>query len=212
MKIAVCMKYVPIVARIQFDYEAKTIIRDGVPSEVNPFDLLGLVRAVELKESPEDQVVVISMGPPGATEGLTNCVALGADRSVLISDRALAGSDTLATSRTLALALQRERPDLIICGRNSADGDTGQVGPETAELMGLPHISHVKKLDLSSDRKSVFVERITDEGTQTFECDLPVVICVTEGVAPELYPNQDQMSRAEGITACLLYTSDAADE
>ena len=133
MKIAVCMKYVPIVARIQFDYEAKTIIRDGVPSEVNPFDLLGLVRTVELKESPEDQVVVISIGPPWATEGLTTCVALGADRSVLISDRALAGSDTLATSRTLALALQQERPDLIICGRNSADGDTGQVGPETAE-------------------------------------------------------------------------------
>ena len=94
MKTAVCMKYVPILARIQFDYEAKTIIREGVPSEVNPFDLLGLVRAVELKDSPEDEVVVISMGPPGAREGLTNCVALGADRAVLISDRALAGSDT----------------------------------------------------------------------------------------------------------------------
>ena len=212
MKIAVCMKYVPIVARIQFDYEAKTIIRDGVPSEVNPFDLLGLVRAVELKESPDDQVVVISMCPPGATEGLTTCVALGADRSVLISDRVLAGSDTLATSRTLALALQRERPDLIICGRNSADGDTGQVGPETAELMGLPHISHVKKLDLSSDRKSVCVERITDEGTQTFECDLPVVVCVTEGVAPELYPNQDQMSRAEGITAEIISATDLSSD
>ena len=150
MKTAVCMKYVPILARIQFDYEAKTIIREGVPSEVNPFDLLGLVRAVELKDSPEDEVVVISMGPPVAREGLTNCVALGADRAVLISDRALAGSDTLATSRALALALQRENPDLMIFGRNSADGDTGQVGPETAELMGLPHISHVRKFDLSN--------------------------------------------------------------
>ena len=200
MKIAVCMKYVPIIARIQFDYESKTIIREGVPSEVNPFDLLGLVRAVELKNSSDDEVVVIAMGPPGAAEGLTNCVALGADRAVLISDRALAGSDTLATSRALALALQRENPDLIICGRNSADGDTGQVGPETAELMGLPHISHVRKLDLSDDGKSVIAERITDDGLQTIQCDLPVLVCVTEGVAPELYPDRDQMERAEGIS------------
>ncbi|MCH8988005.1 MAG: electron transfer flavoprotein alpha/ beta subunit [Chloroflexi bacterium] len=199
MKTAVCMKYVPIIARIQFDYEAKTIIRDGVPSEVNPFDLLGLVRAVELKRSPEDEVVVISMGPPGASEGLTDCVALGADRAVLVTDRALAGSDTLATSRALSLALLREKPDLIICGRNSTDGETGQVGPEIAELMGLPHVSHVRKLDLSDDGKSVIAERMTDEGFQTLECGLPALICVTEGVAPELYPNKEQMERAQEI-------------
>ena len=212
MKIALCMKYVPIIARIQFDYETKTIIREGVPSEVNPFDLLGLVRAVELKNGPDDEVVVISMGPPGASEGLTNCVALGADRAVLISDRALAGSDTLATSRALSMALKKEQPDLIICGRNSADGDTGQVGPEIAELMGLPHISHVRKLDLSDDRKSVIVERITDEGFQTLQCDLPALVCVTEGVAPELYPNREQMERAEGIAAEQLTAADLSDD
>ena len=212
MKIAVCMKYVPIIARIQFDYEAKTIIREGVPSEVNPFDLLGLVRAVELKKSPDDEVVVISMGPPGASEGLTNCVALGADRSVLITDRALAGSDTLATSRALSLALEPEKPDLIICGRNSADGDTGQVGPEIAELMGLPHISSVRKLDLSDDGKSVIAERITDEGIQTLQCDLPVLVCVTEGVAPELYPDREQMERAEGIAAEEVTAADLSSD
>jgi len=212
MKIAVCMKYVPIIARIQFDYEAKTIIREGVPSEVNPFDLLGLVRAVELKKAPDDEVVVISMGPPGASEGLTNCVALGADRSVLITDRALAGSDTLATSRALSLALEREKPDLIICGRNSADGDTGQVGPEIAELMGLPHISSVRKLDLSDDGKSVIAERITDEGIQTLQCDLPVLVCVTEGVAPELYPDREQMERAEGIAAEEVTAADLSSD
>jgi electron transfer flavoprotein alpha subunit len=212
MKIAVCMKYVPIIARIQFDYEAKTIIREGVPSEVNPFDLLGLVRAVELKNSPDDEVVVISMGPPGASEGLTNCVALGADRSVLITDRALAGSDTLATSRALSLALQREKPDLIICGRNSADGDTGQVGPEIAELMGLPHISSVRKLDLSEDGKSVIAERITDEGIQTLQCNLPVLVCVTEGVAPELYPDREQMERAEGIATEEVTAADLSSD
>ena len=127
---------------------------EGVPSEVNPFDVLGLVRAVELKSEPGDEVVVLTMGPPSAQEGLTSCLALGADRGVLITDRALAGSDTLATSRALALALAREHPDLIICGRNSTDGETGQVGPEVAELMGLPHVSHVRRLDVSEDRKT----------------------------------------------------------
>ena len=196
MKTAVCMKYVPVIARMRFDYEARTIIREGVPSEVNPFDVLGLVRAVELKTAPDDEVVVLTMGPPGAVEGLTECLALGADRGVLVTDRALAGSDTLATSRALALALGREQPDLIICGRNSTDGETGQVGPEIAELMGLPHVSHVRRLDLSEDKGTAIVERITDEGFQTLECDLPAVICVTEGVAPELFPNRQQMEEA----------------
>ena len=196
MKTAVCMKYVPVIARMQFDYEARTILRDGVPSEVNAFDQLGLVRAVELKSRQDDEVVVLTMGPPTAAEGLTTCLALGADRGVLITDRALAGSDTLATSRALALALAREDPDLIICGRNSTDGETGQVGPEVAELMGLPHVSAVRRLDLSDDRRTAIVERITDEGLQTLECDLPAVICVTEGIAPELFPNREQMEVA----------------
>ena len=196
MKTAVCMKYVPMIARMQFDYEARTIVREGVPSEVNPFDVLGLVRAVELKTEPQDEVVVLTMGPPTAAEGLTSCLALGADRGVLVTDRALAGSDTLATSRALALALHREAPDLIICGRNSTDGETGQVGPEVAELMGLPHVSHVRRLNLSEDRRTAVVERMSDEGFQTLECDLPAVICVTEGVAPELFPNRQQMEEA----------------
>ena len=212
MKTAVCMKYVPMIARMQFDYEARTIVREGVPSEVNPFDVLGLVRAVELKAEPQDEVVVLTMGPPTAQEGLTSCLALGADRGVLITDRALAGSDTLATSRALALALQREAPDLIICGRNSTDGETGQVGPEVAELMGLPHVSHVRRLDLSADRRTAVVERITDEGLQTLECDLPAVICVTEGVAPELFPNRQQMEEAEskpvGEVNCSMLSDD----
>jgi electron transfer flavoprotein alpha subunit len=185
-----------MIARMQFDYEARTIVREGVPSEVNPFDVLGLVRAVELKTEPQDEVVVLTMGPPTAAEGLTSCLALGADRGVLVTDRALAGSDTLATSRALALALHREAPDLIICGRNSTDGETGQVGPEVAELMGLPHVSHVRRLNLSDDRLTAVVERITDEGFQTLECDLPAVICVTEGIAPELFPNREQMEQA----------------
>ena len=197
MKIAVCVKYVPVISRITFDYEKKIIIREGVPSEVNLFDLLGLVRAVELKQGPEDKVVVISMGPPTAREGLLQCLALGADRAVLLTDRALAGSDTLATARALALALEQEQPDLIICGRNSTDSETGQVGPEVAELMGIPHVSHVSELDLAPDPGFIQVRRVTDLGYQTIRCPLPALVCVTEGVAPELFPNREQLEEAQ---------------
>ena len=217
MKIAVCVKYVPVVSQIKFDYQQKTIIREGVPSEINPFDLLGLVRAVQLKSGPEDQVVAISMGPPSAREGLVQCLALGADRAVLISDRLLAGSDTLATSRALALALGQEQPNLIICGRNSADAETGQVGPEIAELMGIPHVSQVRKLDLDAGPDvpgpgTVMVERVTDEGHQLIKCPLPAVVCVTEGVAPEMYPGRDELAQAQELpveeVTCAQLSSD----
>ncbi len=212
MKIAVCVKYVPVLSRIQFDYEKKTIIREGVPSEINPFDLLGLVRAVQLKTSAEDQVVAISMGPPNAREGLVQCLALGADRGVLVSDRALAGSDTLATARALALALDRENPDLIICGRNSADAETGQVGPEIAELMGIPHVGQVRNLEHQSASGTITAERITDEGYQTIECSLPALVCVTEGIAPETYPGREEMDQAQEMpveeVSCAQLSSD----
>ena len=197
MKTAVCVKYVPVVSRITFDYEKKTIVRDGVPSEVNPFDVLGLVRAVELKTGPDDEVVALSMGPPQARDGLITCMALGADRSILLSDRALAGSDTLATARALGMVLEREQPDLIVCGRNSADAETGQVGPELAELLGLPHVSQVRKLDYHPESNSIVAERITDEGYQVIECPLPAVVCVTEGVAAETFANREQMAAAQ---------------
>ena len=214
MKIAVCVKYVPVISRITFDYEKKIIVREGVPSEVNLFDLLGLVRAVELKQGPEDQVVVISMGPPTAREGLLQCMALGADRAVLLTDRALAGSDTLATARALALALEQERPDLIICGRNSTDSETGQVGPEVAELMGIPHVSQVSELDLAPDPGFIQVRRVTDLGYQTIRCPLPALVCVTEGVAPELFPNREQLEEAQGKPleelSCAQLSSDSS--
>ncbi len=197
MKTAICAKYVPVVSRITFDYAQKTIVREGVPSEVNPFDLLGLVRAVELKSGDNDEVVAISMGPPQAREGLVTCLALGADRSILLSDRALAGSDTLATARALSLVMERENPDLIICGRNSSDAETGQVGPELAELLNLPHISQVRKLDYHPETNRITAERITDEGYQVIECSLPALVCVTEGVAAETFANRQQMAAAQ---------------
>jgi electron transfer flavoprotein alpha subunit len=212
MKIAVCVKYVPVVSRIQFDYENKVIQREGVPSEINPFDLLGINMAVDLKDGDADSVVALSMGPPNAAEGLTQCCALGADRAVLLSDRALAGSDTLATAQALSLALRRESPDLIVCGRNSSDAETGQVGPEVAELMGLPHISNVRKLEIDRAANRITAERATDEGYQVLECPLPAVVCVTEGAGQERYPGREEMAEAEGKEVEQLTCADLTDD
>ncbi len=214
MKIAVCVKFVPVVSRIQFDYENKVIQREGVPSEINPFDLLGINMAADLKQGDDDDdsVVALSMGPPNAAEGLTQCYALGADRAVLLSDRALAGSDTLATAQALALALQREAPDLIVCGRNSSDAETGQVGPEVAELMGLPHVSNVRKLEVDRAGNRITVERVTDEGYQVLECALPAVVCVTEGAGQERYPGREEMAEAEGKAIEQLTCADLTDD
>ncbi len=212
MKIAVCAKYVPVVSRIQFDYEHKTIIREGVPSEVNPFDLLALVCGVELKSDPQDEVLVLTMGPPQAREGLVECLALGADRAQLLTDRALAGSDTLATARALALALEAEQPDLIICGRNSSDAETGQVGPELAELLGIPHISQVSQLEYQRDRNHIVARRVTDDGYQLMECPLPALVCVTEGIAPERFADPEELEQAQEKpieeTSCAQLSSD----
>ena len=196
MKIAVCIKQVPVVSQIKFDYEAKTIVREGVPLEVNSFDLLGVGRAVELGKEAGAEVVVFTMGPPQARDALVHCLAMGAQRAVHLTDRAMAGSDTLATARSLALALAREEFDIIFCGRNSTDSETGQVGPEVAELLHVPHVSNVRKLEYSEDKGSVVVERVTDEGYELIQCPLPALISVTEGIMPERFPSRQDMEAA----------------
>jgi electron transfer flavoprotein alpha subunit len=195
-----------------FDYATKTILREGVPSEINPFDRLGLLCAISLKTGPADEVLAVSMGPPQAREGLQHCLALGADRAILLTDRALAGSDTLATARALAMLLAREQPDLILCGRNSTDAETGQVGPELAELLGLPHLSQVRRLTYEAAANRLVAERTTDEGYQVIACPLPALVCVTEGVARERYalPQEIAVVQATRIEemACAHLTSD----
>ena len=202
MKIAVCIKQVPTLSRIKFDYESKTIVREGVPLEVNSFDLVAVDRAVRLKKEAEAEIVVFTMGPPQAREALVQCLALGSDRAVHLTDRAMAGSDTLATARTLALALQREEFDLIFCGRNSNDAETGQVGPEIAELLHLPYVGNVRRLDLregngleySGANTIALVERMTDEGHEVIECTLPALVSVTEGIGEERWPSRQEMA------------------
>ena len=196
MNIAVCIKQVPVISRITFDYENKTIVRAGVPSEVNPFDLLAVDCAVALKEQSETEVAVYTMGPPQARDALVQCLAMGADRAVLLTDPPMAGADTLATARTLAMALEPGQFDLVLCGRNSTDAETGQVGPELAQLLGLPHVSNVRKLDYHPDNNTIVAERVTDDGYEVIRCALPALVCVTEGIMPERFPGREEMRSA----------------
>ena len=206
MKIAVCVKWVPVVSRLRFDAETKRIVRDGVPSELNGYDVLSVQRAVELKASHGAEVSVYTMGPPNARDGLVRSLAMGAERAFHIVDAAFAGADTLATSRALALALAKESYDLILFGNFSLDAETGQVGPEVAEFLGLPQITAVAALDLvpnpggakpgSVAEFTVRAERLLEDGTEVVEADLPVVVSVAEGIAPETFPGRDAIREA----------------
>lgn len=220
MKIAVCIKQVPVVSMLKFDNETRRVVREGVPNEVNPYDVLALSLAGRLKRehgsasasSAQVEVVALTMGPPQASDALVQALAMGADRAVHLNDRAFAGSDTLATSRALALALEREQPELIICGRNSTDAETGQVGPEVAEILGMPQITAVSKLDMDPASGTISATRLTDEGYQELECALPALVTITDGAAEEVYPRREAMQEAASRPIEQLTAADLADD
>ena len=213
MKIAVCVKQVPVVSMLKFDNETRRLVRDGVPSEVNPFDVLAMSLAANLKQAHAAEVIVYTMGPPQARDALIQCLAMGADRAVHLSDRAFAGADTLATARALSLALAQDSPDLIICGRNSVDAETAQVGPEIAELLDLPQITNVRKLTLDPQAPAALTaERATDEGYDLVQCQLPALITVTEEVAPETYPNRAARQAAQDKPIATLTAADLSPD
>ena len=144
MNIIVCLKQVPGTTDVKIDPETNTLRREGIENVVNPFDTYALEEGVRLRERYGGKVTVISMGPPQAEEMLREAISCGADEAILISDRAFAGSDTLATSYTLSCVVNKLRDyDLVICGRQTIDGDTGQVGPELSEVLGLPFVAYV---------------------------------------------------------------------
>ncbi len=195
MKTIVLIKQVPVVSAMQLDPETKTLKREGVPSEVSSFDIRALLKAVDLRKTQGGEVVALTMGPPQARAALEYCLALGADRAVHLVDRAFAGSDTLATARALALALKREGYDLILCGRHSTDAETGQVGPEVAELLDLPQVTGARTVTVTA--KTLLVERETDSGFETVECPLPALLSATEDLAPERFPSKADREKAK---------------
>jgi electron transfer flavoprotein alpha/beta subunit len=177
MKIVVCVKQVPDTTEVKIDPQTNTLIRQGIPSIVNPFDKNAVEAALQIKEKHGGQVTVISMGPSQAKEALKECLAMGVDEAILMSDRAFGGSDTLATSHTLAAGIRKMgKVDLIICGKQAIDGDTAQVGPEIAEHLAIPQVTYVTKIDVMAD--AIRVEREHEEGYEIIESSLPALVTV----------------------------------
>lgn len=189
MEIIVCVKQVPATMEINIDHEKGTLIREGVDSTINPFDLYALEEGLRLKERYGCRVTVISMGPPQAETALRDAIALGFERAILLSDQAFAGSDTLATAYTLACGIRKIGAfDLVICGLKTTDGDTGQVGSGLAEELGIPHVSYVRKIIDVKD-KVITVERSLEDFYEEVGSPLPCLVTVTKEINEPRLPS-----------------------
>lgn len=176
MNIIVCIKQVPDTTEIKIDPVKNTLIRDGVPSIMNPDDKGGLELALRMKDQYGANITVITMGPPQADVILREAYAMGVDRAILLSDRKFAGADTLATSYALAGAIKTMDYDLVIAGRQAIDGDTAQVGPEMAEHLGLPQVSYV--IDAQRNGSKLIVRKENEDSVQTLEVEGKCVLTV----------------------------------
>ncbi len=183
MDIIVCIKQVPGTTQVKINPDTGTLIRDGVEAVVNPFDEYAIEEAVRLKERiPGSTVRVISKGPPQAEDAIRTAIAMGADEGFLLTDRALIGSDTWATSYELSTAIRSLGTfDLIVCGKQAIDGDTAQVGPGVAEMLGIPFVAWVRKIE-HIDAQCIRVERMMEEGYHVVEAPLPALITVVKEI------------------------------
>ena len=174
MKIVVCIKQVPDTNEVRIDPKTGTLIRDGVPSIMNPDDKAGLEAALQLKDSLGAEISVVTMGPPQADTVLREALAMGVDHAYLITDRAFGGADTLATSTTIAAAIKKLDYDLIIAGRQAIDGDTAQVGPQIAEHLGIANVSYAE--DIKVDGNTVIVKRQYEDRYHTVKVQMPCLV------------------------------------
>ncbi len=208
MNIIVCLKQVPGTTKVDINPETNTLIRQGIENIINPFDAYALEEGVRLKERFEGKVTAITMGPPQAEEILREAISLGADEAVLIGDRAFAGSDTLATSYTLSRAITKiDQYDLIICGRQTIDGDTAQVGPEMAEMLDIPFVSYVSQVE-EIENGLMRVQRMIDEGHEEIETGLPALITVAKEINVPRLPSLRGRTRAK---SAVITNWDAAE-
>jgi electron transfer flavoprotein alpha subunit len=208
LKIAVCMKQVPNVARIRFDPETRRVVREGVAGLMDTFENRALGFAARYRAEHGASVTAITMGPPQAREILEQAIATGTDDAIHLSDRAFAGADTLATSRALAAALRPRDFDLILCGRHSTDSETGQVGPELAEHLGIPHITGVRLLEIDERERTVRAERETDDGIDVLACPLPALISVSEEIGEEVWPKPEALKAVDPAAIATLGAAD----
>lgn len=201
MHIVVCIKQVPDSAQIRVHPVTNTIMRQGVPAIVNPYDLFSLEAALQLKDKHGGRITVISMGPPQAEAALKKCIAYGADEAILVTDRAFAGADTLATSFALAAAIQQiekdMKVDLVFAGKQTIDGDTAQVGPGIAKRLNMQLLTYVSQIDaLNLEQGDIQVRRRAEGGVQVLQTKLPCLITMLEGTNEMRFATMDNMFRA----------------
>ena len=178
MNIIVCIKQVPDTTKVKIDPETNTLVREGVESIINPFDIYALEEAIRLKEKIGGNVTVLTMGPPQAAEVLREAIAMGADDVYLLSDKAFAGADTLATSYTLSKGIEKVGQfDLIICGKQTMDGDTAQVGSEIAQKLGIPVVTYVSKIE-DIENGQIKLKRMVEDGYEVIETETPLLMTV----------------------------------
>lgn len=201
MHIVVCVKQVPDSSQIRVHPVTNTIMRQGVPAVVNPYDLVSLEEALRVKDRFGARVTVLSMGPKMAAEALKKCISFGADDAILITDRVFAGSDTLATSYALSSAIRTiggDRPvDMVFCGKQTIDGDTAQVGPGVARRLGLQQLTYVSKIErLDPEAREIVVHRRAEGGVQALKTKLPCLVTMMEGANTIRFADMDAMFRA----------------
>jgi electron transfer flavoprotein beta subunit len=190
MHIVVCIKQVPNTTDVRIDPKTNTLMREGVESIVNPFDMYAIEEALRLRDKlPGSKVTVLTMGPPQAETALREAIAMGVDKGVLVSDRAFAGSDTWATSYTLAMSIRKIGDfGLIVCGKQASDGDTAQVGPGIATQLNLPQITYVRKIE-QFDEKHVVAERMLEGGYEVIESPMPCLLTVVKEINEPRLPS-----------------------
>ena len=217
MHIVVCIKQVPDSAQIRVHPVTNTIMRQGVPAIVNPYALYSLEESLRLKDKFGGRVTVLSMGPPQAEAALRKAISFGADDAILVTDRAFAGSDTLATSFALASAIkkiQEDMPvDIVFAGKQTIDGDTAQVGPGIAKRLNMQLLTYVSKVDsLNLDEGKIVVQRRAEGGVQVLQTALPCLITMLEGTNEMRFATMPNMFRAARFPLKLWNKDDAGIE
>jgi len=217
MHIVVCIKQVPDSAQIRVHPVTNTIMRQGVPAIVNPYDLFALEEALRLKDQFGGRVTVLCMGPPQAEDALRKCISFGATDAILVTDRAFAGADTLATSYALTAAIRKisaeQAVDLVFTGKQTIDGDTAQVGPGIAKRLGwnlLTYVSKINEVDL--DGQTLTVERRAEGGVQRLQTTLPSLITMLEGTNEMRFATMSDMLRAARVPVRKWSKDDAGIE
>jgi len=208
----VCVKQVPDTMEVGIDPETNTLIREGIASMVNPFDMYAVEEALRLKEKLGGKVTALSMGPPQAEQALREVIAMGVDEGILVSDRAFAGSDTWATGYTLAMSIRKIGDvDLILCGNQASDGDTAQVGPGIAAHLNLPQITYVRKID-EIDERHIVAERLLEQGCEAIEAPLPCLLTVVKEInEPRIPALRGKLAAKKATIPCWSAQDIAAD-